>query len=124
MVAGAGRSRRPRPGFAARVKAGLFAGNWTGPATVSNGDTITTSLPIRTIPAAWASAVTNVASEMDELPLDGTYANIKPGSWVAIDRPVPPAGDVTTWSRTTTFHMVVSRRTGSVATPPDTGFRR
>ena len=101
---------------AARVKAGLFAANWTGPATVTNGDTITTSFTDPTIASAWATAVLNVSSGIGELPLDATYDQIKPGSWVAVDRPNVDANKNPLGTRTITYHVVVSLRTGNVAT--------
>jgi hypothetical protein len=119
---------------AARVKAGLFAGNWTGPSTVTNNGSITTSGTIvttnttvlttfqdPTILNAWSTAVPGVANAVAELPLDSTYAQIKPGSWVAIDRPsTNPSAPYGT--RVTTFHVVVSLRTGNVATSMPTIF--
>jgi hypothetical protein len=111
--------------YAARVKAGLFAGNWTGPATVTNDDSITTSFTSPTIGTAWATAVPSFQGSTDgsaELPLDATYAKIQPGSWVAIERPVMKDANTPTGQRTTTFHVVVSQRTANVATSTATGF--
>lgn len=117
--------------YAARVKAALFASNWTGPAKVTNsgtitntgtastsGGTVTTSFDDPTIATAWAKVVPTITDSVAELPLDATYARIQPGSWVAIDRPNLTSQP----GRTTTFHVVVSQRTGSVATSTDTGF--
>jgi hypothetical protein len=111
--------------YAARVKAALFAANWAGPATVTTGGTVTTSFADPAIADAWATAVPGLAdatSGVPELPLDATYAQIQPGSWVGIDRPLMQDLTTPTGKRKTTFHIVVSLRTGSVATSNATGF--
>ena len=102
--------------YAARAKAGLFASAWAGSATVKTGDLVTTTFTAPTIARAWATATANVAATIAELPLDTTYGQIKPGSWVAIDRPVVDANGNPTGDRKVTFHIVQSLRTGSVAT--------
>jgi hypothetical protein len=103
--------------YAARQKAGLFASAWPGPATVNNSDTskITTSFADPTVGSAWATISSDVAAFISELPLDATYDQIKPGSWVAIDRPDPTLG------RVVTYHLVRSLRTASVSTASAAG---
>jgi hypothetical protein len=120
--------------YAARVKASLFAGNWTGPSTVTNDGSIATSGTVvsttttvlttfqdPTISNAWSTAVPGIENSVAELPLDATYTQIKPGSWVAIDRPSTDP-QASYGSRVTTFHVVVSLRTGNVATSMPTIF--
>ena len=103
--------------YAARVKAGLFASAWAGPATVTTtGTQVTTSFTAPTIATAWVTAVSGVIGAIAELPLDAGYGQIKPGSWVAIDRPAVDTGGSPTGDRKVTFHIVQSLRTGSVAT--------
>jgi len=102
--------------YAARAKAGLFASAWAGPATVTTGEQVTTSFTAPTIATAWVTATADVADTIAELPLDTTYGQIKPGSWVAIDRPVVDGNGNPTGDRKVTFHTVLSLRTGAVAT--------
>jgi hypothetical protein len=98
--------------YAARVKAGVFASAWPGAATVNNNDgALTTSFADPTIGSAWATISSNVGALISELPLDAAYDQIKPGSWVAIDRPDPTGGE-----RKTTYHLVRGLRTASVST--------
>ena len=103
--------------FAARVKAGLFASAWSGPAILSIAErNVITTFTEPTIATSWATISTSISSGVSELPLDAPYDQIKPGSWVAIDRPGPAPGD----PRIVTYHLVQSLRTASVstATPP------
>jgi hypothetical protein len=103
--------------YAPRVKAGLFAANWAGPATVTvrqnDGSTTSTAFADPSIARAWGNALFAhpVSTQIDELPLDATYDQIKPGSWVAIARPVVE----TSKSASVTFHSVVSLRTANMA---------
>jgi hypothetical protein len=101
--------------YAARVKAGLFAGNWVGPATVTSvqnhGTDTTTTFADPRIASAWGHTL-DIATAIPELPLDATYDQIKPGSWVAVVRPDP------TGAPQTTFHVVVSLRTANLAAGP------
>jgi hypothetical protein len=105
--------------YAARVKAGLFASNWMGPATVTitqNRDsTTTTTFRDPTIASAWGSTFADLRTQLDELPLDATYDQIKPGSWVAIGRPRLNSTGAPTGTPTVTFHMVISLRTANLA---------
>ena len=115
--------------YAARIKTGLFAASWTGEAAYGpekdkRGFGTTYTEP--DITSAWSNSFPNLGNDgagISELPLDATYDQIKPGSWVAIDRPAittnakPP---VTLADATTTFHVVVSPRTANIATGPGT----
>jgi uncharacterized phage protein gp47/JayE len=102
--------------YAARIKAGLFASGWAGAATVNTGDQVTTSFTAPTIATAWAAVAPDLADQIAELPLDTTYGQIKPGSWVAIERPVVDSDGNSTGGRKVTFHLVQSLRVGAVAT--------
>jgi len=121
--------------YAARVKAGLFASNFAGAATyrqetvttpptgvTSRTTTITgtTTFVAPTLANAWDGSGGNglidgnLTSPPSAVALDSTYDQIKPGSWVAIDRPTVPgeAGP----SRKITFHRVQAVRTVSMTT--------
>ncbi len=99
---------------AARVKATLFGASWMGPAStsVANPDAVVVTNAEPGISTAWKSL--NNGSMPLELPLDGVYDQIKPGSWVAIVRPDWSADDSS--DKATTFHIVVSARSGGVST--------
>ena len=101
---------------AARVKAGLFAASWAGPATVSGAagtaSGVSTSFANPTISTAWSNSLPSLSkSQISELPLDAAYELIKPGSWVAIDRPALDGSG----TRTVTYHVVESLRTANLA---------
>jgi Baseplate J-like protein len=98
--------------YAARVKAGLFAANWTGAATYSNGTTTFTEPSIST---AWGGAAAQIDTGIAELPLDTTYDQIEPGSWVAVVR---PAVAVAGLSAATTFHVATSLRIANLIANP------
>jgi hypothetical protein len=101
--------------YAARVKATLFAANWVGSPVTKTGDTVTTSYVAPNLSTAWGGAFGSVAPP-PELPLDATYDQIKPGSWVAIRRPgIASAKSV---NPTVTFHIVTSTRTANLSTLP------
>ena len=109
--------------YAARVKAGLFAANWSGPATVDteNRVNVTTTFTDPDIQSAWGNTFPDVSTQIDELPLDATYDQIKPGSWVAITRPavtVAAPAPGTSITAAVTFHVVVSLRTANMAAGP------
>jgi hypothetical protein len=132
---------RPATIYAARVKAGVFANNFAGVATVTQAETIglrstnstgasVTTTTTFTLPVL-ADAVRDLisvdasgaAQALTGLPLDATYDQIKPGSWVAIDRPTFDANGGLI-GRITTFHQVDSLQTVSretVAADPTTG---
>jgi hypothetical protein len=96
--------------YAARLKAGLFAANWAGPATVHRADDITTTFTDPSIQSAWSHTFLDVARQIDELPLDAAYDQIKPGSWVAIARPAVGSSPANV-----SFHIVASLRTANIA---------
>ncbi|HEY2007744.1 MAG TPA: putative baseplate assembly protein [Rhizomicrobium sp.] len=104
--------------YAARATAGLFANRFSGPATVpSVGSKPTYSSP--TLLNAWSSLITNDgAGPPSAVALDSTYDQVKPGSWVAIDR--PEIADPVNGTRTVTYHKVHDARTASMDTT--TGF--
>jgi hypothetical protein len=110
--------------YAARVKAGLFAANWTGQGTYST-TTGTTTFTEPQILNAWSNSFPGIIDRdskigVSELPLDATYDQIEPGSWVAVDRPAITVGNATLAAATTTFHVAVSLRTANIST--GTGF--
>jgi hypothetical protein len=105
--------------YAARVKTGLFAASWTGPGTYNDNKTTTFAEP--DITSAWSNSFSGVGDGISELPLDATYDQIEPGSWVAIDRPSITLPDpAAPLLPTTTFHAVVSLRAANIST--GTGF--
>lgn len=121
--------------YAARVKAGLFAANFAGAATYTQ-DTVTTpatggqprtttttgttTFVAPTLANAWNGSGGNGLLDEANLPsavaLDSTYDQIKPGSWVAIDRPTLPAVDGDGPPRKITFHKVKAVKTVSMTT--------
>jgi hypothetical protein len=104
--------------YAARVKAGIFANNFAGTATVTqtvtppsdSGGSTTTVTSTTITPPVLGDAVADLISRSHELPilnavpLDAVYDQIRVGSWVAIDRSDPTIADPN--GRTTTFHKV------------------
>jgi hypothetical protein len=123
--------------YAARVKAGLFAASFAGAATYRQ-DTTTTAPGVRprittitgtttfeapTLATAWNGSGedglvdgSNLTNPTAAVALDATYEQIKPGSWVAIDRPTVPIVNGNAPSRTITFHRVQAVRTVSMIT--------
>lgn len=77
-----------------------------------------------TSPSAWGSLVEeddgNRKKAVDTIPLDATYDKIKPGSWVAIDRPAFDGTGKPLHDRVKTYHAVVGVRTSVMDT--STGF--
>jgi predicted phage baseplate assembly protein len=126
--------------YAPRVKASVFANNFAGVATVTQTEasrlqdsktgpstttTTTFTLPVfgDAVRDLISAATSGTAQSLAALPLDATYDLIKPGSWVAIDRPTVNSDGIAT-GRKTTFHQVVSLQTASretVALDPATG---
>ena len=97
--------------YAARLKLTLFAANWAGVAVTTRGVTVTTTYTPPLISSAWGEVPSSGLLPI-ELPLDGVYDQIKPGSWVAVRRPaVQDVGDATT-----SFHVVVSTRSSGLST--------
>ncbi len=71
--------------YAARVTTGLFASRFAGEAKIPRaGGTVGYTAPNLT--TAWPTLVIKGAIPTG-VALDGTYDEIKPGSWIAIDRP-------------------------------------
>jgi hypothetical protein len=102
--------------YAMRVKASLFAGRYPGAASIP----LRSPMAIYTAPTidnAWGS-VPKDAFGAPLLPLDASFDQIKPGSWIAIDRPnvehfTPPG--FTSWPpRFVTYHFVVGVHTANV----------
>ncbi len=100
---------------AVRVKAALFAHNFAGKATVSNGSTTLTS---PTISNAWGISATG-AETPAAVALDATYDQIKPGSWVVIDRPDVQA---TAGGATRTYHRVTAVKSTTKDAGANSGF--
>jgi hypothetical protein len=111
--------------YAARAKAGVFANNFAGAATVTQtvtppsdpGGSTTTVINTTITPPVLGDAVADLISRSHELPilnavpLDAVYDQIRVGSWVAINRPDPTIADPN--GRITTFHTVDSAQTVS-----------
>lgn len=107
---------------AMRVRAALFASNYPGPATVSKGDSTTTSFDNPPdISNAWAPlADSDATAPPSAVALDTTYNHIQPGSWVAINRPGLNDKGSLSGARIVTFHLVRSVRATNMDT--HTGF--
>lgn len=108
---------------AARVKAGLFAASWTGPSSTTTNPVVT-SFTEPTITKAWSNALPSLGGstpQLTELPLDAAYELIKPGSWVAIDRPNLDSQGKPDGTRTMSYHVVQSLRTANLAAGSTSG---
>jgi hypothetical protein len=118
---------------ALRTKAALFASNYPGPATVTSGATITPSFDTPpSIRPAWrdllvttpfqgaAIAVPPVPVAPNAVALDSIYDQIKPGSWVVINRPALTAKNNPSGDRVVTYHKVTATRAATMDT--HTGF--
>ncbi|WP_322061180.1 putative baseplate assembly protein [Paraburkholderia sp. J63] len=100
--------------YGARVKATLFAATWPGsPVTTTDARQITTSWTAPNLTTAWGGAFASVVPP-PELPLDATYDQIEPGSWVAVRR--PDVTNINGGNPIITFHVVASLRTANLAT--------
>jgi hypothetical protein len=98
--------------YAARVTTGLFASRFTGPATIpAVGGTVGYTAP--NLKTAWPAFVVGNAIPTG-VALDGTYDEIKPGSWIAIDRPRIDTN--AKGARFVTYHHVDAVRTISLDT--------
>jgi Baseplate J-like protein len=103
--------------FAARVATGLFASRFPGQAGVPRGGGVV-RFEDASIQVAWPTLSLQVDAPPSALALDGVFDEIKPGSWVAIDRPildVNGAVDVQA-GRSMTYHLVVSVRSSNLNT--------
>ncbi len=112
----------PAAVYATRVKAGIFANNFTGAVTVTQTEAVNrpkVSLitnTIFTLPILWDAVRDLVVKEenaLTGLPLDAVYDQITVGSWVAILRPVLDGKGNPTGDTTITTHMVQSAQTVS-----------
>ena len=122
--------------YAARVKAALFAATFAGAATYRQ-DTVTTpatsghprtttvtgttTFVAPTLASAWngsadGNGLIDGTNPPSAVALDSTYDQIKPGSWVAIDRPTVTAVAGAAPGRAITFHRVKAVRTVSMTT--------
>ena len=111
---------------AARVATGLFASRFPGPPTIPTGGGGTPTYTHQpTISTAWPSllrfndGVLDATVPPSAVALDSTYDEIKPGSWVAIERPLLTAVD-TPSGRFVSYHQVQSVR--SVSMDTQTGY--
>jgi hypothetical protein len=109
--------------YAARVKAGLFAGTWAGavstastpPVSPSTATTIAPSYTPPTIASAWSPGVT-ISDPPPFIALDAVYDQIVQGSWVAVQFPdVDSSGDPT-GEVVTTYHVVTDLPTVTMDT--------
>lgn len=120
----------PAAAFAARVKAGLFANNYSGaPSVVRRLPTRKTSVAANGVitdtvftPPTLGDTVRDLisADTLTGLPLDTVYDQIMVGSWIAIERPIL-AEEKKRGGRTMTYHRVesvqtVSRETSALTT--------
>jgi hypothetical protein len=97
-----------------RVKASLFAGRYTGRPTVPGvGQQPAYTAP--TITNAWGSIPKDIATGAPTLlPLDAPFDQIKPGTWIAIDR--PNVEGIGPFPRIVTYHFVFSVHTANLDT--------
>lgn len=99
--------------YAARVNAGLFASRFAGAAKAPQvGAAPTYTEP--TLATTWTALITG-ANAPTAVALDGVYEEIKPGSWIAIDRPKLSAA-TTSSGRYLSYHKVRAVRTASLDT--------
>ena len=104
---------------ALRARAMLFANNYPGPATVTTdkGKTSTSFDDPPDISTAWWPPTNSDADNPPSaVPLDAVYDHIRPGSWVAIDRPVVDSNHKPTGPRVVTNHRVHAVRTSNMDT--------
>jgi uncharacterized phage protein gp47/JayE len=114
--------------YAARVRAGLFASTFAGAPTTTAGVVVTgnqrrtvstTTFAAPTLANAWngsgGNGLIDEANTTAAVALDSTYDQIKPGTWVAIDRPPAPIQGAPL-GRAVTFHRVIAARTVSMTT--------
>ena len=109
--------------YAARVKAGLFAGTWAGatsttstpPAAGSTSTTIASSYTPPTIALAWSPGGT-ISDPPPYIALDGVYDQIVRGSWIAVQIPVVGVDSLPTGEVVTTHHVVTELRTVAMDT--------
>jgi hypothetical protein len=100
----------------ARAKAALFAHNFAGNTSVTGGVTHFTP---PSISSAWGISVTATPAFVA---LDAPYDQVKPGSWVVIDRPEIAAAGVPGVPGNLTYHRVTSLRTTTMDAGTDSGY--
>ena len=100
---------------AIRIKAGLFPGTFPGKATVTSG--VTSFGPALTFFNCWNELVGTASAPRvpGAVPLDAIYDKIRPGSWVAIERPVLNGAGVVV-AESTSYHLVTALQTVTRAT--------
>lgn len=103
--------------FAARVATGLFASRFPGKVDVPRGGGAVIFEDV-SIQVAWPTLSLDLNAPPSALALDGVFDEIKPGSWIAIDRPILDGrGAVDAQAgRSTTYHLVVSVRSSNLNT--------
>jgi len=117
---------RPQFGFelhAMGARASLFASSYPGPATVSldEGTSSTSFSTPPTIASAWPALLpSQTKAAPSAVALDATYDQVRPGSWVVIDRPEVNIDFNPTGIRAMTYHLVREVRTATMDT--GTGF--
>ncbi|HTQ15207.1 MAG TPA: putative baseplate assembly protein [Rhizomicrobium sp.] len=98
--------------YAMRAKATLFASRYTGPATApSPGGKVTYGSQPK-MSTDWPQLLDSTHAYPAFLPLDSTYDQIKPGTWIAVDRPYTKSEG----QRVVTYHMVTEVRTVNMDT--------
>ncbi|MGH6871408.1 MAG: putative baseplate assembly protein [Rhizomicrobium sp.] len=92
--------------YAMRAKASLFASRYTGPANIPAATQVVTYTTQPKIGTDWPQAVNTTNSLPAFLPLDATFDQIKPGTWIAVDRPHSKIQG----QRVLTYHFVTEVR--------------
>ncbi|MGK9169285.1 putative baseplate assembly protein [Inquilinus limosus] len=108
---------------ALRVRAGLFASTYPGRPIIEKDDSTgksTTSFEPLDLREAWSSIFPSSSEPPSAVALDATYDRIRPGSWVAIDRPEVNSDHEPTGERVVTYHRVEETTVFTMDT--DTGF--
>ncbi len=103
-----------------RIKATLFASSFTGPPTVPSPPGTVTFSNQPNIGESWGDLTsTDPDQSPSAVPLDAVYDKIKPGTWIAMDRPfIDSNGNFK--GRKVTFHQVQNVQTRNMDTT--TGF--
>ena len=104
---------------AMRARASLFAHNFAGKPRVTRGVTTFTA---PTLSNAWGLA--NLGNRaLDFVVLDAVYDQVKPGSWVVVDRPgLDEHSDSIAIAARRTYHRVVEVQASTLEAGADTGF--
>jgi hypothetical protein len=114
--------------FASRAKAALFASNFAGQASYNQRTRVTSFAPTN-LTNTWngdgnwnglaAPGVNAIGIGLQQIALDTTYDQIKPRSWIVIDRPNLDANQKLI-GRTVTYHRILNIQTQNLNTA--TGF--